>query len=368
VVPDLVALAIPAGPAYVDALQRIWDTGAAVLPVDLRLPEAAQQRLVESLGANRVVDATGEHTLAAGRPTEAGDALVVATSGTTGTPKGVVITHDALDAAAFATSKGVDADPAADGWLCCLPVAHMGGLGVITRAVRTGTPLVVHDGFDAEAVEAAARAGSTLVSLVPTAMRRIDTSLFRTILVGGSAIPPDRPANSMATYGLTETCGGVIYERQALEGVEVRIADGEIQLRCPMLLRCYRDGVDPRTADGWFPTGDLGSIDADGVLHVDGRAGDLIISGGENVWPAPIEALLATHPGVAAVAVVGRVDPEWGQVVTAIIEPRQAGAVPQLADLQELVRDQLPVWCVPRALEVAELPKTALGKVQRSGL
>ena len=221
-VPDLVALAIPAGPAYVDALQRIWDTGAAVLPVDLRLPEAAQQRLVESLGANRVVDATGEHTLAAGRPTEAGDALVVATSGTTGTPKGVVITHDALDAAAFATSKGVDADPAADGWLCCLPVAHMGGLGVITRAVRTGTPLVVHDGFDAEAVEAAARAGSTLVSLVPTAMRRIDTSLFRTILVGGSAIPPDRPANSMATYGLTETCGGVIYERQALEGVEVR--------------------------------------------------------------------------------------------------------------------------------------------------
>lgn len=366
--PALVALALPAGPEFIDQLQRIWDQGDAVLPVDLRLPPEGQQNLVTSLGASRLIDNHGSRKLDRGVPVDDGDAVVMATSGTTGSPKGVVITHDALDAAAVATSAIVAADPAVDTWLCCLPVAHMGGLGVATRALRTGTPLMVHDGFDAERVEQAARDGATLVSLVPTAMRRIDTSLFRTIVVGGSAIPADRPANSMATYGLTETCGGVVYDQTALDGVEIRISpEGEIQLRCPMLLRCYRDGTDPRTPDGWFPTGDLGTVD-DGVLSVDGRAGDLIISGGENIWPAPIEAIIGAHESVAAVAVVGRSDPEWGQQVTAIIEPMAGVDVASLEELRDMVKQQLPAFCAPRALEIADLPKTALGKVKRTGL
>ncbi len=190
--PDLVALALPGGPAFVDALRRIWDRGDAMAPVDPRLPAPARAALLDALAPGRLVDDEGEHTVAGGRPVEPGDALVVATSGTTGTPRGVVLTHDAVAASARATSARLGVSEG-DTWLACLPLSHVGGLSVVTRAILTGTRLTVLPGFDATAVEGAARAGATLVSLVPTALLRIDASLFRVIVLGGSAPLPHGP-------------------------------------------------------------------------------------------------------------------------------------------------------------------------------
>ena len=362
----LVALAIGGGDRFVAELQRAWDAGDAVLPVDQRLPAPAQESLIERMGASVVVDATGRHRRRGGWAVEDGDALVMATSGSTGDPKGAVLTHAAIEANAMATSSALAVDPSTDRWLACLPLAHVGGLAVVARALLTGTPLEVHDGFDAAAVEAAAHKGATLTSLVPTALARIDASVFRAILLGGSAMPAQRPPNTVATYGMTETFSGVIYEGWPLEGVEMRIADGEVQLRCPMLLRCYRDGSDPRTDDGWFPTGDAGALSDEGQLSVFGRVDDMITTGAEKVWPVAVERILADLQDITEVAVVGRPDPEWGQAVTAVIVPADPAQPPELETLRDAVKAHLPAYCAPQAIElVAELPQTPLGKTQR---
>ncbi len=362
----LVALAIGGSDRFVAELQRAWDAGDAVLPVDQRLPAAAQESLVERMGASVVVDTTGRHRRRGGWDVEAGDALVMATSGSTGDPKGAVLTHAAIEANATATSSALAVDPSTDSWLACLPLAHVGGLAVVVRALLTDTPLEVHDGFDAAAVEAAARRGATLTSLVPTALARVDASAFRAILLGGSAMPPQRPPNTVATYGMTETFSGVIYEGWPLEGVELRIAESEVQLRCPMLLRCYRDGTDPRTAAGWFPTGDAGALSDEGQLSVFGRVDDMITTGAEKVWPVAIERILTELPSIADVAIVGRPDPEWGQAVTAVVVPTDPADPPELKMLRDTIKAQLPAYCAPRAIElIHELPQTPLGKTQR---
>lgn len=321
---------------------------------------------MDRMGASVVVDETGRHRRRGGWPVEPGDALVMATSGSTGDPKGAVLAHTAIEANAMATSSALAVDPSTDCWLACLPLAHVGGLAVVVRALLTDTPLEVHDGFDADAVEAAARQGATLTSLVPTALARIDPAAFRAILLGGSAMPAQRPANTVATYGLTETFSGVVYEGWPLDGVELRIHDNEVQLRCPMLLRCYRDDTDPRTADGWFPTGDAGALSDEGQLSVFGRMDDMITTGAEKVWPVAVERILADLPGIAEVAVVGRPHPEWGQAVTTVIVPADPAAPPELEALREAVKAQLPAFCAPQNLElVSELPQTPLGKTQR---
>jgi len=207
------------------------------------------------------------------------------------------------------------------------------------------------------------------VSLVATALRRIDARRFRTIVLGGSRPPADRPPNAVTTYGMTETGSGVVYDRRPLDGVELRIVDGEVQVRCPMLLRCYRDGVDPRGPDGWFPTGDLGELDDEGLLTVHGRRGDLIITGGENVWPEPVEAVVRTLPGVADAAIVGVPDPEWGDVVVALIVPADPARQVTLDEVRAHVKEQLPAYCAPRRVVVChDLPRTALGKLIRPHL
>lgn len=361
----LIALDLPGGDAFVDALREVWDAGDAALPLDQRLPALAKATLVHRMGAGAVVDGSGRAAVGGAIPVEPGDALVVATSGSTGEPKGVVLTHAAVEASARATSARIGAR-ADDHWLACLPLSHIGGLSVVTRALVTGARLTVHDTFDAARVDACE---ATLVSLVATALRRIDATRWRTIVLGGSRPPADRPPNAVATYGMTETGSGVVYDRVPLDGVEVRAIDGELHLRCPMLLRCYRDGTDPRLTDGWFPTGDLGAVDDDGRITVHGRSGDLIISGGENVWPEPVEAVLRTHPDVEDIAVTGIDDDEWGEVVVALVVPADPAAPPTIDSLRAHVKGELPAFHAPKRLVlVRSLPRTTLGKLRRAEL
>ena len=360
------------GDAFADVLRRTWDEGDALLPLDPRLPHPALDRLLDRLQPSVVVTADGTVTrrpAGAGRPVEEGDAVVVPTSGSTGEPKGVVLTHDAVAASALAVHRGLGIDPARHRWLSCLPLAHIAGLAVVMRGLVTATPVVVHGGFEATAVEAAARAGATHASLVPTALGRIDASLFERIVVGGGAPPAHLPPNVVASYAMTETGSTVAYDGVPLEGVELRIVDGEVQVRGPMLLRAYRDGTDPKDGDGWLPTGDAGELMAEGVLRVHGRRGDVIVTGGEKVWPVPVEEALRTAPGVADVAVAAASDPEWGHRVVAHVVPVDPAAPPSLDALRHHVRATLPAYAAPRELVLRErLPRTALGKIRRSQL
>jgi O-succinylbenzoic acid--CoA ligase len=367
----LVALDMPGDEGFVTVLRRILDDGDAVLPVDQRIPARTKARLLAAMRPAAVVTADGETALPGGRPVEEGDAYVVATSGTTGEPRGVVLTHEAVAASAQAVSRRLAVDPATDRWLGCLPLAHVGGLAVVTRALATGTPLELLARFDPAGVEAAARRGATLVSLVPTALARLGESaaLFRTVLLGGGPMPPARPPNTVATYGMTETGSGVVYDGWPLDGVGIRIgANGEIELRGPMLLRTYRFEDDPKDADGWFRTGDAGRLSPEGELEVFGRRDDCIRTGGESVWPVAVEAVLRTHPGVAEAVVLGEPDPEWGERVVAVVETNDA-TPPTLDELRELVRGVLGPVAAPKQLRlVAALPRTAIGKVRRDVL
>jgi o-succinylbenzoate---CoA ligase len=390
-VPELVALDLPGGNGFVDALRAIWDTGDAAAPLDPRLPPAARQVMLDALRPTRIVGSDGEqHALANGIPVEEGDALVVATSGTSGHPKGVVLTHEAVAASAVATSARLGVDAGRHTWLACLPLAHIGGLAVVTRSIVTGTPVVVLPGFEAETVEEAGRSGRVShVSLVATALRRLDPSVFACVLLGGSKAPDTLPANVVSTYGMTETGSGVIYDGRPLDGVELSfrpvehadvdevsggpaVVEGEILLRAPMLFRCYRQGDDGRVvgpdgATGWFATGDAGRLDADGKLVVSGRTEDVIITGAEKVWPDLVERTLMAHPGVAEVAVWKRSDPEWGERVVAWVVPTDD--TPSLEALRQIVADGIAPWAAPKELVlVDDLPRTAAGKVRRREL
>jgi O-succinylbenzoic acid--CoA ligase len=351
-VPSLVVLDATGTPAFVDSLRAAWDAGDAVFPLDPRLPPPAR---AEALAAARPDE-----------PVEPGDAVVVATSGTSGTPKAVVLTHQALGASALAVSASMKVDPGQDRWLACLPLAHMGGLAVVVRALVTGTALEVHDGFDVEAAEASP---ATLTSLVPAMADRLDLSRFRLVLVGGDADPRARAPNVVRTYGMTETGGGVVHDGRPLDGVEVRAGtDGQLHVRGPMLLRCYRDGSDPKDRHGWLPTGDLGRV-VDGRVEVRGRLSDVIVTGGEKVSPEEVETVLRAHPEVHEVAVGGRPDPEWGQRVVAWVVPRRPGAPPSVESLRRTARESLPAYAAPKEVVVVdELPRTPSGKVRRARL
>lgn len=387
--PELVALDLPGGAGFVDALRAVWDTGDAVAPLDPRLPKAAREVLLSTIRPSRVVASDGEHhVLTDGLPVQDGDALVMATSGSSGQPKGVVLTHDALLASARATTARLGVDPSRHSWLACLPLAHVGGLSVVTRALLTGTPLTVVHGFDAAAVEAFGHSGrATHVSLVATALRRIDPAAFTAILLGGSRPPGALPANVVVTYGMTETGSGVVYDGVPLDDVEVAIShfdddgdsdsdsggdSGEILLRAPMLMRCYRDESTGRVLgpDGtrtWFATGDAGCLTEDGTLSVVGRIADVITTGGEKVWPDEVERVLSGHAGVAEVAVWKRPDAEWGERVVAWVVP--TGEVPSVAELTALVAESLAPWAAPKEIVLtAELPRTPSGKVRRADL
>lgn len=377
----LIALDLPGGPAFVAALRRAWDCGDAVLSIDPRLPEPARRRLLELSSPHRVVtesEPDGTAFRSDAPLLDDDDALVIASSGTTGDPKFLVHTRTGLSAHAAAVHRHLTVDRHRDRWLACLPLAHIGGLGVVLRSVLDDVPVDVIPGFDALAVTAATEhLGSTMTSLVPTALDRTDSTAYRWVVLGGSSDPAVRPSNVVHTYGLTETGGGVVYDHVPLPGVEVRVdEEGQIMVGGPTLARGRRwpDGsVTPVTGDdGWLATGDLGSWHGDGEarrLMVDGRADDLIISGGENVWPQPVEAVLETHPLVAEAAVFGRNDAEWGTRVVAAVVAADASTPPTLNQLRAHVKDHLPAFSAPRELEiVGSLPRTAIGKLRRGAL
>ncbi len=371
--PELVAIDVAQGRGFVELLRGIWDRGDAACVIDHRLDAASRAAQLAALApTRRLVDDAGtvlERPAPSGRGTEPGDALVVLTSGSASSPRAVVLTHAAVAASARATSSRLSVSSLADRWLCCLPCAHIGGLAVVTRALVTGTPVDVHDGFEPERVARAAREGATLTSLVATALGRLGAPLaFRRILLGGAAPPSKVPPNVVTTWGMTETGSGVVYDGVPLDGVTVAVVDGELYVKGPMLARAYRDGtpidtVGPDSTRGWLATGDAGSFES-GIVRVIGRLADVITTGGEKVWPADVEAVLATHPRVAEVAVWRRPDPEWGERVVAWVVPRHAA--PTLDELRELVSASLPPWAAPKELVVVtHLPRASSGKVSR---
>jgi O-succinylbenzoic acid--CoA ligase len=374
------AVSLPAGEAFLRALDDAWDTGDAVLPLAPDLPAAAAEAVVDALRPHVLVDADGVHPLTGGVAVEPEVAAVVVTSGSTGAPKGVELTHAALAASADATIARLGVD-ARDVWLCCLPVSHVGGLQVLLRARRTGGEVIVHPRFDTDAVAAALEA--TVVSLVPTQLYRLlaagaDLARFRWILLGGAAPPGElleraaaAGARLVVTYGMTETCGGCVYDGVPLDGVEVDVtAGGSIRIRGATRFARYRLD-DARTAaavdpSGWFVTGDLGAF-KDGRLMVHGRTDDVIVTGGENVAAGAVAAVLAAHPAVAEVAVVARADPEWGQRLVAVVVPD--GTPPTLEAMRDWVAERMPRSHAPGELVVVDaLPLLPNGKVDRRAL
>jgi O-succinylbenzoic acid--CoA ligase len=254
---------------------------------------------------------------------------------------------------------------------------------VYLRGAVLGSPVVALERFDPVAVLQAGARG--FVSLVPTMVRRLlgepgaDPSLLRCALVGGDAFEPalaaaaaERGLRCIPTYGLTESCGGVVYGGTPLVGTQVRIAaGGRIELRGPILMEGYLH--DPQataeafTVDGWLRTRDAGELGPDGRLTVSGRLDDAILTGGELVWPAEVEAVLRTHPKVADVLVVGRPHPDWGRRVTALVVPVDPSDPPALDDLRDHARGALADFRLPRALEVVgAIPRTPSGKPRRS--
>lgn len=378
----LVALALPAGPAFLEAWDEIWAHGDALLPVRPGLPEAERARLQVHLQPDEWWDQAGRHPSsdALSLPLDARTDLVAVTSGSTGKPKGVELSRAALEASAGATLRRLNAT-ADDPWLCVLPLNHLAGLQVVLRARLAGAPLQLLERFEVATVAAS---DAAFVSLVPTMLRRAlehgaDLSHFKAVLLGGAAAEPElltraRAAgvNVITTYGMTETAGGCVYDGVPLDGVDVHIgAGGHVQLRGPMLFHGYRGDPDRTAAvwaDDWLVTADFGEL-SDQRLRILGRSDDVIISGGENVSSAEVVAALCTHPAVAAAAVCGVPDPEWGQAVAAAVVVRPGVTPPSLTVLREHVASRAPAYCAPRiVLVVDQLPLTALGKIDRNRL
>ena len=366
---SLVALDMPASQKFVGALRSIWDSGDAALPIDQRLPQHARRKLVEQFGASAVIEGDNLRTeLSGGKPVEQGDALVVATSGSTAEPKGVVHTHGSIRAAVLASGGRLKCS-SHDHWLACLPLAHVGGLSVVLRALHFGSILTVSNRADQKTFLDAVDRGATMTSLVPTVLQSVDISKFRTVLIGGAQAPDELPSNAISTYGLTETMGGVVYDGVPLEGVEVQVADdSEILIRSETLLRCYRDGTCPTTKDGWLPTGDLGEM-TDGRLSVHGRRDELINTGGYKVWPKTVETSITNIDGVADCVVRGLADEKWGSVVSAWIVLADPKVRLNLDDVRRHVRQSLPDYCAPNKMFIVDqIPRSTMGKVQVSEL
>jgi O-succinylbenzoic acid--CoA ligase len=373
----------------VHALMKL---GAVLLPLSPRLSAAERAAAIAAEELAIDLDDAGELTQTEADMPLLGehdmDALAckAMTSGSTGAPDPVGLTYGNFLWSAVGSAFNIGVEPG-DRWLCCLPLSHISGLGIVMRSVIYGTTAVVHDGFAVDRVAASLeRDGITVVSLVATMLTRLleagaDLSAPRAILVGGGPVPKDaleealgRGATVVQTYGLTEACSQVTTLAPAdarrklgsagrpLLTTHLRIQDGEILVQGPTVAPGRAD------ADGWLHTGDLGRIDEEGFLYVEDRIDDMIVSGGENVVPAEVEKVLLRHPEVADAAVVGREDPEWQQAVTAIVVLVEGSDVSP-DELRRHCAESLAGFKVPKRVELAAaLPRTPSGKLMRRAL
>ena len=403
-----VAVALPPGEDFVVALHACLVAGAAAIPIDLRLSEA--ERAKRQGGAEIVIDAPLDSPIdgsgasssgRAGQPASPegdgarsrapdgdgarsrapdGDAAVALmyTSGTTADPKPVVLSHGNFLASALGSAVALGLDPA-ERWLCPMPLTHVGGLSIPIRSAIYGTTAILHDRFDTVAVlgdlmDPARRI--TLVSLVPTMLARLlDAGLqrpptLRWALLGGGPIAPGLLERAKAagvpvapTYGMTEACSQIATFGWPLPGVDLQVAaDGEVLVRGPIV------SAGALAEDGWLHTGDLGRFDDRNRLEIVGRKSDTIVTGGENVAPAEVEAILLAHPAVADAAVHPRPDPEWGEAVIATVVLRDGVAVTPEA-LKAYCTARLAAFKVPKAVKFADgLPRTPSGKLLRRQL
>ena len=346
---DRVALALPAGVEFVAALHGCMLVGAVAVPIDLRLGEA--ERAARATEAAAVVDGVldGPPLMETESPRPEAIATVMHTSGTTAAPRRIPLSYGNWLHSALGSAVALGLDPE-ERWLCPMPLAHVGGLSIPIRSAIYGTVAVLNERFDAEEVMGQLMGPAsvmTLVSLVPTMLSRLldaglrDPPVLRWALLGGGPLPPpllERAARAgvpvAPTYGMTEACSQIATFGWPLLGVSVRIASyGEILVRGPNVSHAALE------ADGWLHTGDVGRLGEGGQLYVTGRRAETIITGGENVAPAEVEAVLLAHPAVADAGVHRRVDPEWGEAVVATVVVR---------DGEALDADELRAFCAER--------------------
>jgi O-succinylbenzoic acid--CoA ligase len=373
---DRVALMLPSDELVV-ALHGCLLAGAVAVPIDLRL--RASERATRTAGAALTLEELVSGAASDTREVD-GDATatLMFTSGTTAGPKPVALSYDNWLWNALGSALALGLDPA-EKWLCPMPLAHVGGLSIQIRSAVYGTTVLLHDRFDTEpALAALMDAGErvTLVSLVPTMLSRLldaglrDPPTLRRALLGGGPIPPSLLERARTagvdvapSYGMTEACSQIATDGFPLLGTELRIAgDGEVLVRGRTVAK---GSLGP---DGWLHTGDLGALDEDGRLTIAGRKADTIVTGGENVAPVEVEAVLMEHPAVADAAVFGRADPEWGEAVVAHVVPAD-GAALDAEDLRAHCAARLAPFKVPKRVEaVAEIPRGVTGKLLRREL
>ena len=355
-------------------------SGPAILPLDAGLPESRLQQLLDAFRPGAVRGAGGDTTIRPdGQEVSAGTAVIIGTSGSTGAPKGVELSAAALLASARASLARCGARPG-DRWLACLPVTHVAGLQVLVRSLASGTEPAIAPAADAASL---ARSGCAHVSIVPTQLQRLLDSgtgaaalaKFTSVLVGAAATPPALLAASRAagvnvitTYGMSETCGGCVYDGVPLDGVTVTEGgDGRLRISGAVLMNGYFGQPSP-LEKGEFVTSDLGYV-RDGRVVVRGRADDVINTGGHKVVPGEVGAVLSDCPGVREVVVVGRADPEWGERVTAVVVPDDPSEPPGLELLRKHVRERLPRYACPSELVLTEsIPVLPSGKPDLAAL
>jgi o-succinylbenzoate---CoA ligase len=375
-------------PRLMEPLRAALDgTGPAIFPVDAGLAPDQVARLIEAFRADEVVSAGGELIVRSGSGSGAAQdtAVIISTSGSTGVPKGVELSAAALRASARASLARVGAR-AGQRWLACLPVTHVAGLQVLVRSLESGTGPAVAAVADGESLAGtlARHDAPAHVSIVPTQLARLMGTAagrealagFSSVLVGGAAaaaalLEQARAAGvrAVTTYGMSETCGGCVYDGVPLDGVSVRAGnDGRLRISGPVLMNGYHGQPsetssvlvdDPRE----FVTSDLGYIDDAGRVVVRGRADDVINTGGHKVVPGEVADVLSSCPGVREVVVVGRPDPEWGERVTAVVVPADRAYPPTLELLRIHVRTALPRYACPTEVVLADaIPVLSNGK------
>lgn len=379
------------------------EAGCSLVILDPALPEARRRQLLELAGATLVLGRGGEVTLREARPgagspysaSNGGFRLLLATSGTTAEPRLVELDSGNLVASARAANGLLGLAPG-DRWLACLPTHHVGGVSILYRCLLAGAGLVLQERFDAAALLERLESGSiTHLSLVPAMLHRlleeapglVPPATLRVVLLGGS------PASALLvqqaldlgwplcpSYGLTEAASQVatLYPPprrweaglvgRPLSHVELRLdGEGRILLRGESLARYCLDEAGRRPLPderGWFTTSDLGRLDGEGRLWVLGRRDDLVITGGEKVHPAVVEAELESCPGLREVAVVGVNDVRWGERLVACYSGDLSPA-----ELESWARGRLRGAHRPRDfIELDELPRNSLGKLLRRQL